>query len=114
MKRVWLVFMLSTLLLAPVFLSAGGGEEAVEEEGDAFKIAFVYIGPPGDLGWTYEHDGRLVGAKHYIAHYFTAVLLGHFNLLNNAGIVRLAHHHHHIGSGFEHHFSFQSGPIHCL
>lgn len=20
------------------------------------KIAFVYIGPPGDLGWTYEHD----------------------------------------------------------
>ncbi len=21
-----------------------------------FKIAFIYIGPPGDLGWTYEHD----------------------------------------------------------
>ncbi|HQF31811.1 MAG TPA: BMP family ABC transporter substrate-binding protein [Hyphomicrobiales bacterium] len=21
-----------------------------------FKVAFVYIGPPGDLGWTYEHD----------------------------------------------------------
>ncbi len=20
------------------------------------KIAFVYIGPPGDMGWTYEHD----------------------------------------------------------
>jgi basic membrane protein A len=20
------------------------------------KVAFVYIGPPGDLGWTYEHD----------------------------------------------------------
>lgn len=27
---------------------------------DAFKVAFVYIGPPGDLGWTYMHDvGRL-------------------------------------------------------
>jgi basic membrane lipoprotein Med (substrate-binding protein (PBP1-ABC) superfamily) len=21
-----------------------------------FKVAFIYIGPPGDLGWTYEHD----------------------------------------------------------
>lgn len=27
---------------------------------DAYKVAFVYIGPPGDLGWTYMHDaGRL-------------------------------------------------------
>jgi basic membrane protein A len=29
-----------------------------------FKVAFIYIGPPGDLGWTYEHDrGRLEAAK---------------------------------------------------
>lgn len=34
-------------------------EEAVPAD-DAFKVAFVYIGPPGDLGWTYMHDiGRL-------------------------------------------------------
>jgi len=31
-----------------------------------FKVAFVYIGPPGDLGWTYEHDrGRLEAAKFF-------------------------------------------------
>lgn len=30
------------------------------------KIAFVYIGPPGDLGWTYEHDrGRLALEKKF-------------------------------------------------
>ena len=23
---------------------------------DKLKIGFIYIGPPGDLGWTYEHD----------------------------------------------------------
>jgi len=31
-----------------------------------FKVAFVYIGPPGDLGWTYEHErGRLEAAKFF-------------------------------------------------
>lgn len=25
-------------------------------EGEPFKVGFVYIGPPGDAGWTYEHD----------------------------------------------------------
>lgn len=30
------------------------------------KVAFVYIGPPGDLGWTYEHDrGRLAAEKKF-------------------------------------------------
>ncbi|MBS3784939.1 MAG: BMP family ABC transporter substrate-binding protein [Anaerolineae bacterium] len=38
---------------------------STEEEGPAVELpvraAFVYIGPPGDLGWTYEHDrGRLM------------------------------------------------------
>jgi simple sugar transport system substrate-binding protein len=29
-------------------------------EKDKLKIGFVYIGPPGDHGWTYQHDqGRL-------------------------------------------------------
>jgi basic membrane protein A len=30
--------------------------EAPSETEETFKVAFVYIGPPGDLGWTYEHD----------------------------------------------------------
>lgn len=30
------------------------------------KVAFVYIGPPGDLGWTYEHErGRLALQKYF-------------------------------------------------
>lgn len=31
-----------------------------EKENSPFRIAFIYIGPPGDMGWTFEHDrGRL-------------------------------------------------------
>ena len=34
------------------------GGEAMD---DVFTVAFIYIGQPGDLGWTYEHDrGRLM------------------------------------------------------
>jgi len=30
------------------------------------KVAFVYIGPPGDMGWTYEHErGRLALQKYF-------------------------------------------------
>jgi len=36
---------------------------AVEEP---LRIAFIYIGPPGDLGWTFEHDrGRLMLEEEY-------------------------------------------------
>jgi len=36
-------------------------EEPAEAPAEPLKVAFVYIGPPGDLGWTYEHDrGRLI------------------------------------------------------
>jgi len=43
------------------FLWAGGEQEgsAQEAEGaseEVLEVAFVYIGIPGDLGWTYEHD----------------------------------------------------------
>ncbi len=39
---------------APAEKSAEEAEAPAEEE--ALKVAFVYIGIPGDLGWTYEHD----------------------------------------------------------
>ena len=30
------------------------------------KVGFVYVGPVGDGGWTYEHDqGRLAVEKHF-------------------------------------------------
>ncbi len=31
---------------------------------DALKVGFVYVGPIGDHGWTYQHDqGRLAVEK---------------------------------------------------
>jgi len=57
MKKI--VVLLLLLLAAGTVLFAQGAQEA-EAADDAFKVAFVYIGPPGDLGWTYMHDqGRL-------------------------------------------------------
>ncbi len=48
------------MVLAPFGVFAGGAQETVVAEDEPFKVAFVYIGPPGDLGWTYMHDvGRL-------------------------------------------------------
>jgi basic membrane protein A len=45
----------------PAAESASGGDEAQEETSDEpFKVAFVYVAPIGDLGWTWAHDqGRL-------------------------------------------------------
>lgn len=31
----------------------GGGGGGAEEE---FRVGFVYLGPPGDAGWTFQHD----------------------------------------------------------
>jgi len=57
MKRYVVVCIMIVALLVPGFLFAGSKEKAVEEKpAGKFKVAFVYIGPPGDLGWTYEHE----------------------------------------------------------
>lgn len=64
MKKLMLSALIVFLMAALLF--AGGEQEDQEdmdsasEMMDPFKIAFIYIGPPGDLGWTYMHDlGRL-------------------------------------------------------
>jgi basic membrane protein A len=53
----------ATLLVLTLVLAAcaPGGEQAAEqpaagEAKDKVKVAFIYIGQPGDLGWTFEHD----------------------------------------------------------
>ncbi|MEP3844669.1 MAG: BMP family ABC transporter substrate-binding protein [Paracoccaceae bacterium] len=47
-----------TKLLASAALVAGLATAAVAQ--DKTKVGFVYVGPVGDGGWTYEHDqGRL-------------------------------------------------------
>lgn len=32
------------------------GSGAVAQDGEPFRVAFIYIGPVGDLGWTWAHD----------------------------------------------------------
>ena len=83
-RNLWLILLLA---LALALVACGGGEEPAaesdveapaeaeppaEEEAEApaeeaagadepFKVAFVYVAPIGDLGWTYAHDlGRLM------------------------------------------------------
>lgn len=54
MKRtLWAV--LACVLVVGMVLTACGPKPAAKPAGK-FKVAFIYIGPPGDLGWTYEHD----------------------------------------------------------
>ena len=46
---------------APVATEAPEEEQPAEEPAEKLKVAFIYIGQAGDLGWTYEHDrGRKV------------------------------------------------------
>jgi basic membrane protein A and related proteins len=47
---------LVALLLALVAVSCGGDDGDAGGDGEAFKVGFIYIGPPGDAGWTFEHD----------------------------------------------------------
>jgi basic membrane protein A len=66
MKKNKVVLALLALLIfcTPVFAGGSQEEAVVETENSAFKVAFVYIGIPGDLGWTFEHDrGRLAAVK---------------------------------------------------
>ncbi|WP_170438320.1 BMP family ABC transporter substrate-binding protein [Ruegeria arenilitoris] len=53
-----------TSLLASAAMALGLATGAVAE--DKTKVGFVYVGPVGDGGWTYEHDkGRQAVEKHF-------------------------------------------------
>ncbi|MBY4894970.1 BMP family ABC transporter substrate-binding protein [Rhodobacteraceae bacterium N5(2021)] len=56
---------LTTSLLAGVALATGLAGAAMAQD-DPFQVGFIYIGTPGDYGWTYEHDqARLAVEEHY-------------------------------------------------
>lgn len=66
LNRVAVLVLVLFALCLPLF--AGGAQEeqasdaTADVEDSAFKVAFVYIGIPGDLGWTFEHDRGRLGA----------------------------------------------------
>ena len=51
MKRVILSIVLVLLVALPLMSCASGTKKAED-----MKVAFVYVAPVGDLGWTWEHD----------------------------------------------------------
>lgn len=62
MVRRHVLAILSVLLLVGGMMStlAGAGAQDATPAAEPLKVAFVYVGPIGDLGWTYAHDqGRL-------------------------------------------------------
>jgi basic membrane protein A len=62
MVRRNLFALLAALLLTGGLIPSPASVAAQDAtpEGEPFKVAFVYVGPIGDLGWTYAHDqGRL-------------------------------------------------------
>lgn len=65
LTRRTLVGALSAGALAGATVTVRGGRAFAQDAspaagGDPVKVAFVYVGPVGDLGWSYSHDqGRL-------------------------------------------------------
>jgi basic membrane protein A len=46
----------AALVLALVAAGCGGDDGDDAGAAEAFKVGFMYIGPPGDAGWTFQHD----------------------------------------------------------
>ncbi len=58
--------MKKTLLLAGTALALALGSAAASAQEDKTKACFVYVGPIGDFGWSYQHDqGRLAVEEHF-------------------------------------------------
>src|SRR4051795_2518290 len=52
------------LMAPPAAMLASGAGLLSASAADKLKIGFIYLGPVGDLGWTYQHDlGRLAMLK---------------------------------------------------
>ncbi|HAY22590.1 MAG TPA: BMP family ABC transporter substrate-binding protein [Desulfobacterales bacterium] len=64
MRKNRVFFGLLAILTLSLFLSGCAGKQPVEQtsskESEKTKVAFVYVGPVGDAGWSYAHEqGRL-------------------------------------------------------
>ena len=59
-NRKFLILMTVVMALALVLAGCGGKKEEPKKDApkaaEKIKVAFVYVGPVGDGGWTYAHD----------------------------------------------------------
>ncbi len=54
--------LVSSVAVALAIVFAAGAASAAEQ----LKVGFIYVGPVGDHGWTYQHDqGRLAVEKEF-------------------------------------------------
>jgi simple sugar transport system substrate-binding protein len=52
--------------LAAAALAFGAAAPAAQAQQDKVKVGFIYVGPIGDFGWSYEHNkGRLAVEEHF-------------------------------------------------
>ncbi len=58
MKNRYVILALALVLAAALVLGGCGGDKkpAAPAAPEKMKVAFVYIGPVGDAGWTYAHE----------------------------------------------------------
>ncbi|MET0876443.1 MAG: BMP family ABC transporter substrate-binding protein, partial [Tardiphaga sp.] len=54
------------MIAAAALLLAGGLGLTAATAADKLKVGFVYLGPVGDFGWTYQHEvGRQMIVKEF-------------------------------------------------
>ncbi len=63
----------ASMALAATGLGRAGAQDATPA-GDPLRVAFVYIGPVGDLGWTYSHDQGRIAMEEAVPNVETAYL----------------------------------------
>ena len=63
----------TSMALATTGLGRAGAQDATPA-GDPLRVAFVYIGPVGDLGWTYSHDQGRIAMEEAVPNVETAYL----------------------------------------
>lgn len=59
---------------AAVAATGRAGAQDATPAGDALRVAFVYIGPVGDLGWTYAHDQGRIALEENVPNVETAYI----------------------------------------
>ncbi len=56
MKKITITLFIISILLTGLFLCSCQQNRTEKENPDKLKVAFVYVGPVGDAGWTFAHD----------------------------------------------------------